>query len=310
MADSLSRRDMLKATLAAAAGFTVGPDLGMGRLSTLYAAGTAAAAMPTRRLGKTGFEVPLFSLGGQATLEQPGRLEDSVRIIHRALDLGVRYIDTSHIYGNGVSEQYIGEVLKDRRDEVFLATKSRDYSYDGTLRVVEQSLQRLQTDHLDLYQHHNVSSDEGLRQVLGPNGAFKAFVELQEQGVIKHRGITGHSSRILHDAIRQEPFDCVLITLNPANMVMLEGEHLAAFMAETVRQDIGVIGMKVVGKGALLNRPVSMQQAMHYTLSFPVSTVIIGITRVEQLDENVRIARAFEPMSDEAMAALETVARG
>ncbi len=309
MTIDLSRRNMLKSSLAAAVGIAAGQGMGIGRLSTLYAATDSTQPMPTRRLGKTGFDVPIFSLGGQSTIEQPNRFDDAVGIINGALDRGVRFIDTSHIYGNGVSEEYIGAVMKERRDEVFLATKSRDYSYDGTLRNVEQSLKRLQTDHIDLYQHHAVNSDNGLREVMGPNGAFKAFEKLQDEGVIKHRGITGHSSRILHDAIRQEDFDCVLITLNPGNMSMNDGEHMAAFMDTAVQKDIGIIGMKVIGRGRLLRRPITMTQAMRYTLSFPVSTVIIGITEAGQLDEDVRIAREFEPLSDEQMAELESVSR-
>ncbi len=304
-----TRRDMLKFTLAAAGGIAAGQSMGIGRLSDIYAATNKSGAMPTRRLGKTGFDVPIFSLGGQATIEQRGHRDDAVRIIQRALDLGVKYIDTSHIYGGGVSEEYIGEVMKERRDEVFLATKSRDYTYDGTMRVAEQSLKRLQTDHIDLYQHHNVSADGGLRQVLGPEGSFKAFEKLQDEGVIKYRGISGHSPRILQNAIQQEHFDCVLITLNPANMSMQDTDHMTAFMETAVKKEVGVIGMKVVGRGQLLQRPITMKLAMRYTLSFPVASVIIGITVPEQLDENVRIAREFESMNDSEIAELERVVR-
>lgn len=309
MTTHVSRRDMLKASLAAAAGFTFGPGYGIGRLSGLYAAANHVNPMPVRRLGRTGFQVPLFSLGGQATIEQPRRRDEAVEIIHRALDLGVKFIDTSSVYGRGVSEEYIGEVMNARRDDVFLATKSPDFGYDGTMRMMEGSLNRLQTDHIDLYQHHHVSSNHSLRQVLGRNGAYRAFEKLQDQGVIKHKGITGHSSRVLLRAIREADFDCVLITLNPANLSMTESEYMADFMAAAVERDIGVIGMKVVGRGRLLERRVSMEQAMRYTLSFPVATVIIGITEPRQLEENVRIARSFQPMSDAERDALERAAR-
>ncbi len=305
----MTRREMLKASLATATGITLGNGLGLGQLSQLYAATNQASPMPTRKLGKTGFEVPLFSLGGQSTIEQPGKQDEAVAIIHRALDCGVKYIDTASIYGRGVSETYIGEVMKERRDEVFLATKSRDYTYDGTMRVIEESLRRLQTDWIDLYQHHNVSSDDGLRQVLSRNGALKAFNELHEQGVIRHKGITGHSSRVLLNAIRAFDYDGVLITLNPANMSMRDGEHMAEFMAAAVEKEIGIIGMKVVGRGNLLRRGVTMEQAMRYTLSYPVSTVIIGITDITQIEEDVQIAKAFEPLSEGQMTQLEQVAR-
>jgi uncharacterized protein len=306
MVQVLSRRDMLKTTLAAAAGCTLGGAFSLGRLSNAYAAVAGAPGMPTRMLGKTGFEVPIFSLGGQSTIEQPGRRDEAVAIIHRALDLGLNYIDTSHIYGNGVSESYIGEVMRERRGEVFLATKSRAFSYDGAMRMIEGSLERLQTDHVDLYQHHHVSTDATLDEVLSADGARKAFEKLHAEGVVKHLGISGHSSRVLKRAIEAVDMDCVLITVNPANMSMTETEHLDDFMTTAVEKRVGVIAMKVTGRNQLLRRhPITMEQAMRYTLSFPVATAVIGITEIGQLDENFELARRFRPMTDAEMIELE-----
>jgi uncharacterized protein len=299
---------MLKASLAAAAGCTLGGALGLGGLSNAYAAAAGARAMPTRRLGRTGFDVPIFSLGGQSTIEQPGKLDEAVAIIHRALDLGLNYIDTSHIYGNGVSESYIGEAMKERRGEVFLATKSREFSYDGAMRMIEGSLERLQTDHVDLYQHHNVSTDADLDAVLAPDGARKAFEKLHAEGVIKNLGISGHSSRVLKRAMEAVDMDCALITVNPAHIAMADTEHLDAFMTAAVDKRVGVIAMKVTGRNQLLRRhPITMEQAMRYTLSFPVATAIIGITEMAQVDENVELARRFRPMTDAEMADLESL---
>jgi uncharacterized protein len=299
---------MLKATLAAAAGCTFGGALGLGGLSNAYAATAGARVMPTRRLGRTGLDVPIFSLGGQSTIEQPGKLDEAVAIIHRALDLGLNYIDTSHIYGNGISESYIGEVMKERRGEVFLATKSREFSYDGAMRMIEGSLQRLQTNHVDLYQHHHVSTDAALDQVLAPDGARKAFEKLHAEGVIKHLGVSGHSSRVLKRAIETVDMDCVLITVNPAHIAMTDTDHLDGFMTSAVDKRVGVIAMKVTGRNQLLRQhPITMEQAMRYTLSFPVATAIIGITEMGQLDENFELARQFRPMTDAEMAALESL---
>jgi uncharacterized protein len=309
MVQVLSRRDMLKTSLAAAAGCTLGGALGLGRLSSAYAAvGGGIPPMPTRVLGRTGFEVPIFSLGGQSTIEQPGKLDEAVAIIHRALDLGLNYIDTSHIYGNGISESYIGEVMKERRGEVFLATKSREFSYDGAMRMIEGSLARLRTDHVDLYQHHHVSTDATLDAVLAPDGARKAFEKLHAEGVVKHLGISGHSSRVLRRAIEAVDMDCVLITVNPAHMAMTDAEHLDDFMTTAVDKRVGVIAMKVTGRNQLLRQlPITMEQAMRYTLSFPVATAIIGITEIAQLDENAELARRFRPMTDAEMARLESL---
>ena len=305
MRQEIGRRELLKSALGAAAGVGVAKAGQWGERSGLYAAESDPAPMPVRRLGRTDYRVPLFSLGGQSTVEQPGRRDEAVPIIHRALDLGVNYIDTAAAYGEGISESYIGEVMKQRRKEVFLATKTRDRTYDGALRECEASLKRLQTDYLDLYQHHAVHRDDQLEELLGRNGAARAFARLHREGVIKYHGITGHSPRILLKALQQYDFDCTLVTLNPADQWMLDREFLGEFLATAVEKDVGVIGMKVVGRGRILESGLTMPQLMAYTLSFPVATVIVGITTYEQVEQDVAIARAFEPLSEEQRTELE-----
>ncbi len=261
--------------------------------------------MPTRPLGRTGYHVALFGLGGQATIERHGQDERVHKIINRALDLGVNYIDTAPAYGRGISEVYIGRVMKDRRDEVFLATKSHDYSYVGTMRLVEQSLERLQTDRIDLYQHHNVGSLRQLERITAEDGALRAFRELQERGVVKHIGITSHSPRVLLRALELEVYDCMLITLNPAGANMQDRRYLEQFMEKAREKEVGVIAMKVVGQGALLGDNANMTELLSYALSFPVATAAVGISEVWQVDDNVGIAKGFEPLSEEAKRELE-----
>ena len=161
--------------------------------------------MPERPLGKTGYKVRIFSLGGQATLEKPGTHDESIAIVNRAIDLGVNYIDTAAAYGrdrtvegkprwepNGISQTYIGEVMKTRRKEVFLASKTDDRTRDGSLRLLEQSLKLLKTDHLDLWQLHNVQRDEQLDQIFGKDGAIEALQKARDQKMVRFLGITGH----------------------------------------------------------------------------------------------------------------------
>ncbi len=305
MRQGIGRRELLKSVLGAAAGVGGVQGLGLGERSELHAVEGGAASMPVRRLGRTEYRVPLFSLGGQSTIEQPGRRDQAVPIIHRALDLGVNYIDTAAAYGGGVSESYIGEVMKERREQVFLATKTRDRTYEGSLRECEASLKRLNTDYLDLYQHHAVHRDEQLEELLGRDGAARAFARLHREGVIKHHGITGHSPRVLLKALQQYDFDCTLITLNPANEWMLDREFLGEFLATALEKDVGVIGMKVVARGRIWKSGLTMPQLMAYTLSFPVATVVIGITTYEQVEQDVAIARDFQPFSEEQRAELE-----
>ncbi len=260
-------------------------------------------ASGTRLLGRPGHRPLLFSLGGQATL-QHGTEEAAVEIINRALDLGVNYIDTAALYGP--SQDYIGAVMEARRDEVFLATKSHDYSYSGTISLFAESLERLRTDHVDLYQHHHVNTDANLDAILSEDGALRAFRELRDQGSVRHLGISSHSPRILLRAIEEvDDYDCALITLNPAGRDMIDREHLDTFLERAEEMGVAVIAMKLFGRGALLRDGVSAQDLFRYSLSFPVATAVIGISELWQLEENVTMAKEFRRMSESEMRELE-----
>ena len=304
------RRLFIKATAATAAG--------VGLLSHARLVSTAHSmtvkvlkeGMPKRRLGKTGFKVGLFSLGGEATVEQRERQQDAAEIINRAIDLGVNYIDTSPAYGSGGSETNIGTVMKKRRDEVFLATKTHDRTYDGTLRLFEQSLNRLQTNFIDLYQVHNVRVDEDVTGALGKNGAVRAIERLRDEGAVRCIGITGHRDPgVLLRGIREYDFDAVLLSLNAGDI------HYKPFQKEllqtAVEKDMGIIAMKVTAIGRIFRNEgiTSMSDALGYVYSFPVSTAIVGISTVEELEENVRIAREFSDFSDDKLAQLESLTK-
>src|ERR1700734_796658 len=145
-------------------------------------------AMPTRNLGKTGYKVGIFSLGGQAALEKPNNFDVAVPIIERALDLGVNYLDTSSIYGGPErwSEQYVGKVLSHRRDQAFVATKTKERTRDDSMRMIERSLQLLQTDHVDLWQLHDIGTLTDINAVFAKGGAMEALIEMKEQKVVRH----------------------------------------------------------------------------------------------------------------------------
>jgi aryl-alcohol dehydrogenase-like predicted oxidoreductase len=265
--------------------------------------------IPKRPLGKTGHEVTIYGLGGLFTTSRHDRHDEAVEIVNRAIDLGVNYIDTSALYGNGASELNIGTVMKARRNEVFLASKSHDYTYDGTMALVEQSLRRLQTDHLDLYQHHFLGRLGQLEQLQQKHSARQAFERLRDEGVIRYIGVTGHSSRVLADALEDYPYDCALITLNAARTVMDDPEDLDRFFRLAQEKEVGVIAMKVVERGALIERGLDMAQLLLYVLSYPVSTAIVGITELSHLEENVRIASAFEQLDEREMAEIRAHAQ-
>src|SRR5579875_2686007 len=181
------RRNFLKAGGAVAAGMlmpTAGVAAAEQKPYALPFNPKTHDAMPTRNLGKTGYKVGIFSLGGQATLERPNMFDQAVPIIERALDLGVNYLDTSSIYGGPErwSEQYVGAVMNTRRHEAFLATKTKERTRDGSMRMLEKSLQLLNTEHVDLWQLHDIGWQQDVDAVFAKGGAMEALVEMQQQG--------------------------------------------------------------------------------------------------------------------------------
>ncbi len=170
MDKGIGRRELLKSVAAASAGLGLAGLSSCNPLNALDNDTPVIGPIPTRKLGKTGYDVKIFGLGGETTIEKRGEKEKAVEIINKAIDLGVNYIDTSHMYGGGGSEKNIGEVMAERREEVFLAIKTFRRDYDGAMRDFVQSLQRLQTDYVDLYQHHFVRSEEKMEQIRAAAG--------------------------------------------------------------------------------------------------------------------------------------------
>jgi len=320
------RRDFLKvggaatAALLAPSAFAVTPNKA---LPALPSNPVTMKAMPTRNLGRTGYKVGIFSLGGQASLEKPDNFDIAVPIIERALDLGVNYIDTSSIYGGPLrwSEQYVGKVMAKRRHEAFLATKTREKTRDGSMRMIEKSLELLQTDHVDLWQLHDVGTQYDVDQIFAKGGAMEALLDMQEQKVVRFLGVTGHyRPDALMECIHRHDFDTILLAMNAA-----DPHHYSfneALLPLAVEKQMGIIGMKIPARGRILsswNPPpieqqkkswegmaiqatspgtLNMREAMYYTLSRPVSTVIIGCDSIAQLEENVQLARDFTPITE------------
>ena len=305
--ERLTRRTFVRSLLGGAAALGVA-----GKFGTLQAmTGTdAIRGMGTRPLGQTGHDVRLFSLGGQATLEQPGKTDEAVAIIEKALDLGVNYIDTAATYGKGVSQTYIGQVMKTRRAEVFLATKTHDRTYDGSMRLLEQSLASLQTDRLDLWHLHNVRTEDDLDKIFAKEGALKALEKARDEKTVRFLGITGHRDPfVLRKGIERYPFDTILMALNAADKH--EMSFIDNLLPVAVEKKMGIIGMKIPARGKIFREGGirSMNEAMGYVLTLPVSTVIVGISTLAELEEDVKIATSFTPLTAAEMARLEDLTR-
>ena len=300
------RREFIKIGLVTATGIGLLSRANVFAHAENLAANITGNTMPKRKLGKTGFDVSLFGLGGQATLERSGTRDLSIEIINRAIDLGVNYIDTAARYGGGRSETRIGEVMQHRRSEVFLATKSNDYTYDGTMQLFEQSLNRLNTDYIDLYQVHNIRSQRHLDTIFSKNGSLKAFEQLKSEESIGYIGITGHKDpALLKKAIEQFNFDCILLSLNAADVHYLPFQH--ELLDTAVKQNLGIIAMKIPSRGRIFRYDgvTTMKQALWYVYSFPVSTGIIGIDDLDQLEENVQLTRDFQRYNEQQMHEIE-----
>ncbi len=298
--NQISRRKFVKAVVGSTALLSIANSL------QIFAKETQQ--MPTRPLGKTGHDVCLFSLGGQATLEEDGKKDEAVAIINRAIDLGVNYIDTAAWYG--MSETYIGEVMKTRRKEVFLATKTHERSYDDSMRLLEQSLKNLQTDHIDTWQLHNVRTQNDVDKIFSKDGAIKAMEKARDEKIVRFVGITGHRDPlILKKGIEQYPFDSILLALNAADKH--EASFIDTVLPIAVKKKMAIIGMKVPARGRIFqkNGITSMEQAMGYVLTLPVSTVIVGISTLKELEENVQIAKNFQPFSQKKMKQLEALTK-
>ncbi len=305
MNPNLTRREVLAWSVAAAGASAVLP----GRAE--------AIPMPKRPLGRTGVHVPILAMGGGTRFFTPYDEETGAAALNLAIDLGVTYLDTANSYGNGRSETIYGSVMKTRRKEVFLATKLKARDCDGALRQFEESLKRLQTDHVDLLHIHRVDDGADLAAIEARGGVLEALYRLREQKAARWIGITAHADpQPLKLAIERNDFDCVQMPLNAA----LSGESLAGFKPpnpgdragcfETVvlpvarRKNMGILAMKVCAQARLIGAPPHKdgpEQLLRYTWSLPVATAVVGMNTPDMLRQNAAWARTHSPMSEDEM---------
>jgi aryl-alcohol dehydrogenase-like predicted oxidoreductase len=265
----------------------------------------ASTPIARRPLGRTGCQVTIFGLGGEGVLRTHGRETEAVAVIQRALQQGVNYFETAPAYAS--SMDYYGRALGNRRPEIFLASKTHDRTYDGSLRLLDDSLRRLRTDYLDLWQLHDLRSEEDLSRIFGKGGAMKALLQARTEGRVRYLGITGHHDpAILLAAMREFEFDTVLIPLNPADVHRMPFRDTV--LPEAARLNMGIVGMKSTAQGELLKSgTLTMAEAMGYVLSLPgLSTLIIGCKTPAEVDENAGIARQFAAFTEGKLQELES----
>jgi len=252
--------------------------------------------MEERPFGKTGEKFPILSFGSQRIVDEHGCSEkEALRIVNHALDKGIRYFDTAWIYSLGQSEERLGKVARKRRNEMWIATKVWSREREEARSHLEQSLRRLQTDYVDEWRMHNVWSIEELDKITAPGGSLEAAVKARQDGLVRYISISGHTNpRVQLEALNRFPFDSVLCAVSALDHFIFS--FAEEFLPVANAKGVAIIGMKVMGLGALA--PM-YDKALRYTFGLPISTAIVGMESMEQLEKNLAVAESYRPLSDE-----------
>jgi predicted aldo/keto reductase-like oxidoreductase len=293
-----SRRDFLTKALSGAAA-------GAG-LAALGPRGLFAddGEIPLRPLGKTGEKVSVLCLGGYH-IGVPRDPAEGIRIIEAAIDRGVTFLDNAADYNNGDSEVRVGKAIQGKRQRVFLMTKHHGRDKKTAMRMLEESLRRLQTDHLDLWQFHEIVYETDPDWIFSPNGGIEAAYLAKKQGKVRYIGFTGHKDPAIHLKMLSKPYEWDTVQM-PLNVL---DPHYRSFgklvLPELLKRNIGIIAMKTMAFGNVLKtKVVSPIEALHYAMNLPVSTLCTGCDSMEILNQAVRAATTFKPLSQTEVASL------
>jgi aryl-alcohol dehydrogenase-like predicted oxidoreductase len=251
--------------------------------------------MEMRVFGKTGERFSILSFGAQRIVDAHQCSEaEALRMVNYALDHGIRYFDTARVYSDGQSEERVGKVAKHRRQEMWIATKTRGRAREEAMAHLEESLAALQTDHVDEWRMHNIWSMEELDKLTASGGALEAAVRAREQGKVRYISMSGHRNpQVQVEALNRFPFDSMLVALSALDHFILS--FAEEFLPVANAKGIAVIGMKVMALGKLEG---CYDRALRYTMGLPISTTIVGMESMDQLKRNLAVAEKFTPLDD------------
>jgi aryl-alcohol dehydrogenase-like predicted oxidoreductase len=292
----VNRRTFVEALMLGAVGFT--------------AQGQPGAEIPKRPLGRTGLEVSALGIGGYH-LGSADSDAEAIQIVDEALDAGINFFDNAWEYHQGLSEERLGRALKGKRNRAIVMTKVCTHGRDKSvaMRQLEESLTRLQTDHLDVWQIHEVIYENDPDLIFAPNGAAEALLEARQQGKVRFLGFTGHKDPSIHLKMLSHnfPFDTVQMPLNCLDATFRSFE--TNVLSEVNRRGIAALGMKSLGGSGELVREgaVVVTMGLRYAMSLPVAVTISGIDSLSVLHQNLEVARGFQPFS---AAEMQTVREG
>jgi uncharacterized protein len=297
MEDKKTRREFMQVASA------LGGAVALGGSLSAQTSGSSSG-IPSRVLGRTGVPVSILCLGGWhiGTVKEKS---EAIKIMHAALDEGMTFFDNAWDYHNGRSEEWMGEALAQggKRNKVFLMTKNCERDYAGSMRDLEDSLRRLKTDHLDLWQFHELVYDNDPDWVF-EKGGLKAALEAKKAGKVRFIGFTGHKDPRIHLRMLNKPYDWDSAQM-PINVM---DAHYRSFQNEVVpvclAKQVGVIGMKSLGGGSPRGRipmqaGVSAEDCIRFALTLPVSTLVVGIESMADLKQDIAIARNFKSMPED-----------
>ncbi len=261
----------------------------------------ASGTVPKRRLGKSDIEVSIIGMGGYH-LGSAENLDTATAMVQHALDSGINFFDNAWEYHQGQSEEWLGAALKGRRNEAVLMTKvcTHGRGKRTAMQQLEESLRRLKTDHLDVWQIHEVIYENDPDLIFAPNGAAEALEQAKKEGKVRLVGFTGHKDPSIHLRMLKHgfPFDTVQMPLNP-----FDGSYRSfaqQVLPEANRQGIAVLGMKSLGGSGEMVRlgAITVQEGLRYAMSLPVATTISGMNSMDVLNQNLEIVRKFTPMTE------------
>ena len=303
-----NRRDFLHTAGLVGAGLTVyGASLRAQAPPRLELSNTGPDRIPRKPFGRTGETVSVIGLGGYSLGDAPS-LREAIAIVHEAVDAGVNFLDNAWEYHDGKSEDWMGQALKGRRDKVFLMTKVCTHGRDKqvALRQLDESLKRLQTDHLDLWQVHECVYDNDPERHFAKGGVIEALDEAKKAGKVRYVGFTGHKNPAIHLKMLSYnyPFDSVQMPLNAFDASYRSfHKHV---LPEVNKRGMAGLGMKSLGGNGqpITQGVVTVEEALRFAMSLPVATTISGIDSLAVLRQNLAIARGFQPMTAEEMEAL------
>jgi len=270
---------------------------------------TDSTEIPRRKFGRHDEKVSLLGVGGHH-IGRPDR-QEAIRIIREAIDHGATFLDNAWCYHHGESEVRMGEALAGGyRDKAFLMTKHHGRDKKTAMQQLEESLRRLKTDHIDLWQYHEIVYDSDPDMIFGPNRSIEVADKVKKQGKVRYVGFTGHKKPLLHLKMLAYgyPWDAVQMPLNPFDADFKSFEEWV--LPVLVRRGIAPIAMKTRGGGALLRTgAVTAEELWRYATALPVATIVSGMESTELLHKNLELARTQKPMSDDGMAALRKKVR-